>query len=169
MAKFTEKQKLEAVLQYLQGNDSLKKVGKQLGASSSMMRTWVALYEQHGIEGLKSNFTTYTDSFKIEVINYMNETGASIFQTAVRFNIPTSSTLRKWLKIVDEKGIEALQTTKRGRLTMKKEDLKTNKKERSLQELQKEIDYLKMENAYLKKLNALVQKDSRSKNTKKRK
>lgn len=45
---------------------------------------------EHYMEGLTSSYTNYDIRFKMDVISYMNETGASYLESAARFNIPSA-------------------------------------------------------------------------------
>lgn len=98
----------------------------------------------------------------MDVLHYMSETGASAIEAAATFNIPSTNTIYKWQNLLKEQGFDALQSKKKGRLTlMKKEKQKLlQSKEESLQE---RIKHLEMENACLKKLNALVQSKEKAK------
>ena len=48
---------------------------------------WVKQYEYHGVEAFKKRYTNYTAQFKLDVLNYMNEHGTSLNETAAIFNI----------------------------------------------------------------------------------
>lgn len=133
------------------------------------MIKWIALFENHGESGLRPRYTNYSQEFKIDVLNYMNENGTSFRQTAAIFNISSDATIGKWLKIVETQGVDALQTRKRGRLPMEKEVKKMKFVEDSKEALLAEIERLRMENDYLKKLNALVQEKGRLQNSTKHK
>ncbi|MGW6384945.1 transposase [Peribacillus butanolivorans] len=157
MTKYTIDEKLLAVLEYLEGKKSYKSIAQERNVGLSPLKRWVARYLEHGMEGIASSYTNYTLPFKLEVLNYMNEYGASISETAVHYNLPSDSTLLKWSNQLKEGGIDVLKPKKKGRLSMKKETKKTSPAKGSQEALLAELEYLRAENAYLKKLNALVQ------------
>ncbi|PLS16856.1 IS3 family transposase, partial [Bacillus sp. M6-12] len=99
---------------------------------------------------MKFKYTNYTAQFKIDVLNYMNETGTSLLETAAIFKISAPSTILQWRKVVEEQGIGALHSKKRGRPLMKKDQNKQQPAEGSQEALLAEIERLRMENAYLK-------------------
>ncbi len=169
MAKFTLDQKITVVNEYLEGKGSLRNIGKKYNVDHKRIQMWVALFNMHGLEGLNSRYTNYSGEFKMNVLTYMKETGSSVLETAAAFNIPAPSTIIKWQSILEEKGVDALYSQKRGRTIMKRDTKKKQVVEGSQEALLAEIERLKMENAYLKKLNALVQEERKLQNGKKRK
>ncbi len=161
LAKFTEKEKLQAIKRYLEGNTGCNTIAKEIGVHVSKLQYWVRKYQYHGEKGFVKAYTKYSTQDKLDVLNYMNEHGTSIFDTAARFNLSSDAILWQWQNTLLTKGITALDSKKKGRPSMKKDCQKLAKKQKpatkSVEELQAEIEYLRMENAYLKKLNALVQ------------
>jgi transposase-like protein len=133
------------------------------------LKEWVSRYHLHGSEGLKKPYTNYTVKFKMDVLKYMNETGASTRDASSVFNIPTSSTVWKWKQLFETGGIDALRAKKRGRTSMKKKSSQNQPIEESEETLRKENERLRMENAYLKKLHALIQEKESQQNKLKRK
>ena len=126
------------------------------------MSGWIRLYEQQGIEAFLKSYTSYSSQFKMDVLNYMNETGTSSYDAAAIFNISSPDMVRNWWKKFEQGGIGALKQKKKGRPSMKKETKKIKSKkptpaEGTVEALQEKIGRLEMENTYLKKLNALVQ------------
>lgn len=95
--------------------------------------------------------------FKLDVLNYIKETGASIRKAVSIFNIATHSTIQKWQKSFKLLGMDVLKSTKMGRPPMKKEANKPQPLEGLEEALRAENERLSMENAYLKKLHALIQ------------
>lgn len=82
MSKFTLEQKFAAVQEYLfKGKDSYRSPGKKLDMNHRDIQKWVFQYEAQGIEGLFSRYTNYSGEFKMDVLNFMNETGTSLLET----------------------------------------------------------------------------------------
>lgn len=165
MAKFSAEEKLQAVARYLNGNESYRTIGKSIGVNHKAIQKWVRQFEHNGVNSFIKKCTSYTQQFKLDVLNYMTEFGTSTIETAAIFNIPAPSTIIVWKKQLETCGVDALQSKKKRRLSMKKESIKQSKQapvEGSTEALQAEIQRLRMENEYLKKLNALVQAKEKS-------
>ena len=158
--------KLEIVKKYLSGNYGFQLLADEYHISSTVIiRGWVENYLQHGEKGLCTTCGTYSGEFKVSVVEYKKETGASLVKTAAHFNIPSKETVRKWEQIYYEQGKEALFEERRGitRKMKNKQSTKDNKVTEIHEDLLAEVKRLRMENEYLKKLNALVQKREKSK------
>ncbi|UQZ81973.1 Transposase [Paenibacillus konkukensis] len=152
MSRFSVKEKFQTVQDYLSGKESYSEIGARIGIDYKSVIKWVAFYRAHGMEGLAARYTTYSKEFKMDVLRFMNESGASLLETAVTYNIAAPSAISNWRRILEEEGEDALEPMKKGRLSMKKEK-KATPVEGSIEALQAEIQHLRMENAYLKKLN----------------
>lgn len=165
MTKYTNHQKLEAVTRFQNSNESVNGIAKSLGIPLTVVQNWIKQFEYHGLAAFEKSYTTYSAQFKMDVLNYMNENGVSPNEAAVIFKIPSPRLIRKWRKLQETVGYDALFSKKKGRPSMKKETNKHLKQvpvEGSPEALQAEIDRLRMENEYLKKLNALVQSKEKS-------
>jgi transposase len=179
MADFTAEDRIQIVLRYLNGTESIQEIARQVRVNKSIVSGWIRLYEQQGSEAFLKNYTSYSTQFKMNVLNYMNETGTSSIDAAEIFNIFNISSpgmIRNWRTNWKQGGIDALQPKKKGRLSMKKETKKSESKKETLtpvegtvEALQAKIEQLEMENAYLKKLNALVQMQEKLQTKSKRK
>lgn len=159
-------------MRYKNGSDSLKIIAKSIEVHHSVFLNWIRQYEHHGEEAFKKDYTSYTAQDKLDVLNYMNEYGTSVRETAAVFNIASHSTILSWQRSLEVHGIDALQSKKKGRPSMKKSSNEQKNQplvEGSVETLQAEVERLRMENAYLKKLNALVQNKGKSLNKTKRK
>ena len=84
-------------------------------------------YEYNGVEAFIKRYTNYTQQFKLDVLNYMTEHGTSLHETAAIFNIAAPSTITNWKKQFETQGVDALQSKKKGRPSMKKESNKQPK------------------------------------------
>ena len=163
MAKLNAEQRIQAIRRYLYGNESMTEIAKSIEINITILSGWIRLYETHGLEAFLKSYTNYSAEFKMDVLTYMNETGASSVDAAAIFNISSSGVIRRWRKRFEAGGHEALVSKKKGRPIMKKETKKSikppkpAKDEGSVEMLEARIRQLEMENAYLKKLNTLVQ------------
>lgn len=163
--KYSTELKLEIVQRYLHGTCGFSMLAKEYHVDAGDIQKWRDAYLEHGILGLCTTHGTYSGDFKISVVEYMNNTGSSLRQTAAHFNIPSKNSIRKWERIYYEYGKEALYEEHRGRASK----MGINKKQKSKQntaqneDLLAEVQRLRMENEYLKKLNALIQEREKSK------
>ncbi|WP_092277557.1 IS3 family transposase, partial [Brevibacillus centrosporus] len=146
---------------YLNGNESFACIASSMGTVKSEVIKWVQLYQHHGTEAFTKPYTAYSVQFKLDVLNYMNEQGTSIRETAARFNISSHSSLNRWKKQVELQGIDALESKKKGRPAMKKQNKKGTHAEGSVEALQVELERLRMENAYFKKVECLSSKQGK--------
>lgn len=169
MARFTQEEKLSAVQRYLDGAESYAAIAASIGTTKVIVMNWVLQYKLHGVEAFTKSYTSYSTQFKLDVLNYMDNHGTSSYETAAIFKITSPGLIRKWRTQFESIGIDALQSKKKGRSTLKKETKKVTPVEGSVEALREEIERLRMENAYLKKLNALVQSKEKLQNETKRK
>jgi len=165
MTKYTNEQKLGAVIRYQNSSESINEIAKRIGTSKSVVYNWIEQFKYHGLAAFEKSYTSYTAQFKMDVLNYMNENGVSSDKAAVIFKISSPKLIRKWRNQLNTLGVEALSSKKKGRPSMKKESNKQLKQapvEGYTEALQARIKQLEMENEYLKKLNALVQNKKKS-------
>ncbi|MFY0520829.1 helix-turn-helix domain-containing protein [Lysinibacillus sp. UGB7] len=157
MANFTAEEKIFIARLYLEGKHSYLELQDLFKVSYQMIQGWVRLYQVQGEEGFKKSYTSYSAEFKMDVLNYMKETGTSSYDAAAIFNISSPSLVRTWRINFNADGFDALIPKKQRRISMKKETQKVKLVEGSVEALEERIKQLEMENAYLKKLNVLVQ------------
>jgi transposase-like protein len=169
MAKYSFELKLEAVQAYLEGKESIREVAKRFNISKTPLLTWIAHYRENGEQGLISSYANYDIQFKMDVLNYMSDFGASLAQAAAVFSISSPSTILQWQRQVERFGVDALLPKKKGRPSMKKKTERFVPVEGSYEALRAENERLSMENAYLKKLQALIQEKEKSPNKTRRK
>jgi transposase-like protein len=173
MAKFTAEEKIQCVLRYKDGKESMNEIAQDIDVHHSAFSSWVRLYEHQGESAFTKSYTSYSTQFKMDVLKYMNEMGTSSVETAAIFNLTSSGMVRKWRLLFEEGGFDALESKKKGRPSMKETKKTESRKpvpaEGTLEALQAKIERLEMENAYLKKLNALVQMQEKLQTKSKRK
>jgi transposase len=172
MVKFTANIKSQAINRYLNGNESSNEIATSLGTDHKAILKWVKQYEHNSEEAFIKPYTNYSQQFKLDVLNFMIENGTSLNETAAIFKILAPSTISVWRKQFETQGIDALQSTKKGRPSLKKESNqhpKQSPEKGSKEALEARIKQLELENEYLKKLNALVQNKEKSPNKTKRK
>jgi transposase len=169
VTKFTSEEKIQAVIRYEMGAEGVKAIAKSIGVHHSILLNWIKQYEYHSENAFNKPYTSYTTQFKLDVLNYIKETGTSIREAAAIFNIATHSTIQKWQKSFELEGTDALIPKPKGRPPMKKETKKAQPTEGSEEALRAEIERLRMENAYLKKLKALILEKEKLQNKTKRK
>jgi transposase-like protein len=171
MTKYSLETKLAAVNAYLNGVKSFKDTAEKYNVNMTMLKKWVAKFRVHGLAAFQKQktYTNYSVEFKMDVLNYIYEMGASIEDTTLVFNIPASTTVENWKNLFETQGIDALQPKAKGRPFMKKETKKNQTIEGSEEALRTENERLRMENAYLKKLQALIQEKEKSQKKTRRK
>lgn len=170
MFKYSEQFKRKVVQDYLKGRIGFRLVAAKHGLDSAAVRSWVASYKAHGMDGLRRKVERYAAPFKVAVLQHMWDNALSYNQVAAIFNIRNASSIGAWENRYREGGIEALSPPKIRTDAMKaptsRPDTKSDE-QRSREDLLKEVEYLRMENEVLKKLQALAQA-RKSSETKKR-
>ncbi len=142
------------------------------GVDQRGLRSWVALYNQHGASSLAKRHTNYSVEFKLTVLKKILKENWSIQQVSAYFNIPSPSLIGFWLRLYNQGGVTALEPKPKGPRPMKRssKDIQTLLKkpinELSHEELLQRVHYVEVENAYLKKLEALAQQKALANKTK---
>ncbi|MGN8648404.1 helix-turn-helix domain-containing protein [Gracilibacillus sp. HCP3S3_G5_1] len=160
MVKYSEEFKVKLVTEYLYGNLGYKSLTEKYNMpSTSPLKNWVRSYKVQGMDGLKRRNTKkeYSVQFKLDAVQFMQETGASYLETAIQFNLNNHSMIQRWLKAFRDQGIEGLKPRPKGKPSMSKKINKQKREEKKLtreEELERENELLRLENAYLKKLRA---------------
>jgi len=163
MAKYSEQFKLMVVREYQEGKLGYELLAKKHDVKShNQIKKWVKSFEKFGMDGLsrKRHNKVYSVQYKMDVLDYMKNTGASVLDTALQFGIPSPPLITAWKKTFLEGGIEALGKQK-GRPPMsdnaKKRKTRNTTEEKELtyeQKLERENELLRLEVEYLKKLRA---------------
>lgn len=165
MSKYSYEFKLMIVKEYLEGSLSYKSLAKKYDIpSKTPVQTWVNAYKTFGREGIRSKRSkkVFTVQFKLNVLNFMKQTGASYQDTAIEFKMNNPSLIANWNRIFLNEGLEGLKEKPKGRRPMSgKRKSKQPKHEKVIsreKELERENELLRLEVAYLKKLKAFQEK-----------
>lgn len=94
MAKYSEKFNSKIVKEYLGGTLGYNSLAKKYGIpAESQVRRWVRAFKEFGEDGLRRKHSkqVYPVKFKLDVLNFVKQTGASYQDTAIVFkmNNPT--------------------------------------------------------------------------------
>ena len=123
MTKYNDKFKLTVVKTYLEGNMGYPRLAKYFNITNeASIKQWVRAYKKFGEEGIRIKRTKeiYSVQFKLDVLNFMKKTGASLQDTAIEFNMNNPSLIQAWKSKFLKGGIEALKGKKKGRSPMSK-------------------------------------------------
>mgnify|MGYP001010808304 CR=1 FL=1 len=97
--KHSKEIKLIAIDQYHLGNKTVGEIAEDLNVSEITIYSWIKKFESFGestFDYLKKN-SSYTAEFKLQVINaYLNGEG-SYSDLAIKYQIPSDSTLKRWV------------------------------------------------------------------------
>ena len=164
--KYTWEFKLECVENYKSGfkntkPDYAKCSNEDFG---KMVRKWVRIFDDHGIDGLKhkQQNKAWTQEERFELVSKVYA-GHSILSVACEAGI-NSGQLYRWVRKYRLNGYDGLKLRRRGRppkedniVPRTNDDVKLTKSEREeLKLLKRRNEYLEAENAYLKKVKALA-------------
>ncbi|MGB2993671.1 MAG: helix-turn-helix domain-containing protein [Paenisporosarcina sp.] len=161
MAKYSDEFKLKVVRAYLEGSLGYTSLAKAFNISTeSLLKRWVRAYKEFGEAGLRRISVKYVYSvkFKLDVLSFMKQTGASYQDTAIQFNMNNPTLIANWNSKFLKEGIEGLIEKVKGRPPMSKNPkikaIKQESTESREEQLEREIELLRLEVAYLKKLKA---------------
>ncbi|AYA74671.1 IS3 family transposase [Bacillus sp. Y1] len=144
MTKYSEQFKLALVREYQEGKLGYYLLAKKHGIkSSTAIKNWVKVYEKYGMEGLmlKKHNDVYSVQFKLDVLDYMKNTGASVMNTALKFGLTNPPLITTWKKVYLEGGLEALDKPKGWPSMSDKPKNRKNKKTTEEKELTYEQNY----------------------------
>ncbi|MDX1751102.1 MAG: transposase [Methylophaga sp.] len=156
MSKHSKAFKIRSAQRFLKEGGS-RRIAKELGISSTMLRYWGTVYRLHGENAFSPPMQPYSAQNKLNMLSKMWTQGWSLGYTSAYYNLSSPGLLSKWQRCYKEDGVERLLSLKRGRPLMNKTPPVTHKKTSDMtpKEMQEELEYLRAENAVLKKLEAL--------------
>jgi len=165
MAKYSFEFKMKVIKEYLTGQDSFTGIGKKYGLDHSIVRRWVAYYNEFGEEGLlrSRQRNTYTFEFKLHVVELYLTGEMSYLDLALKVGMSHPSQIVRWVEDYRTAGPDALRLKKKGRKRkMDKERIihkiksgDSDEQKELLNQLQEENLRLRIENAFLKEARRL--------------
>lgn len=162
MKKYPIAVRLLAVNEYRKNKEGIRTIAERYAVSKSTLHRWITKFDKYDEFAFRQDFTNYPNEFKMDVLNYIIEAGASIDEAALAFKIADASIIEDWKHSFEQERIDALKPQLKEHQSMKnhinKSKVKNSSTEGTEKALRAEIERLRMENAYLKKLNALVRK-----------
>lgn len=176
--KYSYEFKLKIVEEYLEGALGYRLLAEKYNVSHPSLNVkWVNQYRKSGKQGLqrKKTYKKYPLNFKLDVLKFKQDTGASYRETANAFSISEPSIITNWKRAYMTEGAPGLnklrgrppQMPKSNKDDQKKSQKKKVDESNEIERLKKENDYLRIELAYQKKLDELGLKDPREDNNQK--
>ena len=108
MSKFSKEEKMNAVKRRPEGKESYASIAGSIGAGETTIQTWVLNYEAMGEDAfIRSSNRHYTLEEKNEAIKFYLEGKGSISATCKKFKIPSTRTLRRWIKVYNDCELKA--------------------------------------------------------------
>ncbi|WP_017549799.1 helix-turn-helix domain-containing protein [Salinicoccus carnicancri] len=123
--------KLKMIHEYLKGNLGYDKLSEKYKIDTKLLRTWINQFNQNGVQGMTVGMTrsTYSKSFKLDVLQYRIEHQLSYRETANAFNIPNPSLIAQWQSKYNQYGILGLETKPKGRSSKPMNQKQSKKKQ----------------------------------------
>lgn len=162
---YSKELKLEAVLDYLNGTDSLKTVAKRYGLRmETQLRDWIKRYNTHGDFKSESGGSNMRQTKKfsveerVEMVLYCIANEYDYSGTAVKYQVKYAN-LYNWVKRYEEKGKAGLED-RRGQRKAKQES-RTPEEDAQIRiaQLEEQVNYQQMEIDLLKKVKELERRD----------
>lgn len=100
--KVSYDEKIQAVEDYINGKDSAINIARRLNlgkGGDNKIREWSNKFQANGPESLlpKPKNSTYTKEFKLKVLEEYLDGNNSLEELSIKYEIPSSSTLRTWV------------------------------------------------------------------------
>ena len=103
--KYSYELRKEILRQYFEDQRSITSLSKKYGISEGNISKWRDMYLYNGDKGIKPINNKYSGKFKEEVLEYYYSHKELLVETAAHFNIPSTSTIRKWICIYEKDGV----------------------------------------------------------------
>ena len=172
MTKVSKKTKLRALIEYFDGQGSLKAIAGKYQIALSVFKMMVAAYRTHGSDVL-FNPPQVTPEFRVEVAHWAISNNATYTQVATQFGYVGILQIYQWKEIYRNQGPNGLlsiskgwkpkMTNKRKKPTKKRSTKKQlSPEENRLKQLEAENLELRIKNEALKLLASMKQRTKNS-------
>ena len=154
MAKYSYEFKRKIVMEYLNGQDGCRYLGKKYGVPHSVISRWIQNYKNYGEESLlrSRQQQSYPFEFKLHVVELYLTSELSYQQLALQVGMTDPARITRW--VLDYRAAPKKKGRKR---TMDKEKIireieegDSDEQKDLLKRLQEENLRLRIENAFLK-------------------
>ncbi len=159
MSKLTYENRIN-IYNKIKNGESPTLLSKQYAIGKDKIRYLVRLIDKHGYDILRTTknrkFTNYE---KERIIHRVLSDGETVLAVSIDEGLLSNGILFNWIREYKNMGYNIVER-KRGRPTMKKQEIKSKKNEtieEKVKRLEKENEYLRAELEYSKKLRAVVQ------------
>lgn len=122
------------------------------------LRVWCALYQEYGAY-VFSEEREFDVTLQKRIVEDKLQSGLSIRQTCVKYQITSRSRLRNWIRAYKTGRMENKKRNKKAKPLSNDTDISTSER---IKKLERELLFVKAENAYLKKLRALMQETKKN-------
>ena len=98
-AKYTEEEKIQVAIDYLNGRGSYQSLAEAIGAGKTTVKSWVRKYRAHGKAGFSrgTGNNRYTKAFKMMCLEAVHRGEGSVNEITAKYNISSDSVLRRWI------------------------------------------------------------------------
>lgn len=103
-SKFSKEEKIEICRRYLDGSESISRLAKEINVCKTTLEMWIRSFKSHGDSAFDEKPTneSYTKEFKKKVVEAYLAGEGSLRDIAVKYNIPSDSTVRAWVKLYND-------------------------------------------------------------------
>lgn len=127
--KYSNEEKLNAVYEYLNGNESINSIAHRLKIDFTSVKLWINKYKAMGEEGFSTNKNKhYSKSEKEQAVTAYLAGEGSLMEICNKFKIHSTTQLRRWIKKYN--GHEELRASGTGGTVVMTKGRKTTFEER---------------------------------------
>lgn len=164
--KITDEEKLNAVLEFHEGNLSLLETACKYGVSNESLRRWIKMYNANGElktyhgGGIFMSNRSVTQGEKLDIVQYCISHKNDYKGTAIKYGVSYQN-VYQWVRKYRGNGEAGLSDRRGRRNTVTNARTPEERMQAEKAELERRIKWLEEENAFLKKVRELTKGLSR--------